>query len=284
MLAKYLPPLLIIIVFAACLLIYRSRYVYRRYLKEAEKRLQHQGSSENPILTGADTAHLPEAVQKYLVYTGVIGKEKVQNFRVVCSGEMKLDPQKGWIDIKSEQYNFLEEPARLFFIKAKMFGLSILGLDSYIHGKGNMLIKAAGLFTVSDARGRHMDQGAAVTLFNDMCLLAPATLIDDRILWESLDPRTVKATFSDNQCQVSAVLYFNEIGELINFSTDDRSYTNMDNSYKNMPWSTPVSKYKDFNGFNLASYGEAIWHTENGDYCYAKFNFQEIEYNQESFH
>lgn len=284
MVVKYLLPfLLVVIILAVGLLIYKSQDIQRRYKKEATKRLIRE-TSEKPILTVDDVAHLPEAVQKYLAHAGVIGKEKVQNFRVVCAGEMKMDPQKGWVKIKCEQCDFLDEPTRLFLIKAKMSGIPFLGLDSYVNGEGNMLIKVAGLFTVADARGRHMDQGEAVTLLNDMCVLAPATLIDARIQWEMLDPLTVKATFSDENCRVSATLYFNEMGELSNFVTDDRYYTTMDNSYTNMRWSTPVRDYKDMNGFKLASYGESIWHMEQDDYCYAKFTIKEIEYNLESYH
>lgn len=40
-----------------------------------------------------------------------------------------------------------------------------------------------------------MDKTETVTLFNDMCLMAPATLIDRRIQWQEIDRNSVKATF-----------------------------------------------------------------------------------------
>ncbi|MFP4081365.1 MAG: DUF6544 family protein [Candidatus Aminicenantes bacterium] len=53
--------------------------------------------------------------------------------------------------------------------------------------------------------------------------------------------------------------------------------------YVNYKWSTPVNRYKDFNGRKIPTYGEAIWHTPQGEFCYAKFDVKEIEYNLENY-
>jgi hypothetical protein len=44
-----------------------------------------------------------------------------------------------------------------------------------------MTVKAAALVRVVQVSGSEMDQGETVTMFNDMCVLAPATLIDPAI-------------------------------------------------------------------------------------------------------
>jgi hypothetical protein len=36
-------------------------------------------------------------------------------------------------------------------------------------------------------------------------------------------------------------------------------YSPAGKTYERVTWSTPVSDYKDINGFNLATYGEAVW-------------------------
>ena len=271
--------LLVLLVFS--ILFYKSHDLKRTYETEVLNGINRDRASENPIISKNDIKHLPKPVQKYLTYVGVIGKEKVQNFKIIFEGEMKMDPKKGWVNVKTEQHNFVANPTRLFYIEGNMAGIPIVGLDSYKNGKGNMLIKLAGLFTVANALGQEMDQGEAITLFNDMCLMAPSTLIDQRIQWESVDDLTAKASFNANGCIVSAVLYFNAIGELTNFSTDDR-YMAIGNSYQKARWSTPVRDYKDYNGLKLPSYGEGVWHLPEGDYCYAKFNIKEVDYNCKS--
>ncbi|MCX7709533.1 MAG: hypothetical protein N2484_06750 [Clostridia bacterium] len=266
-------------------LTYQSQELKRIYMAEVKKGTKRTSQQRNSILTESDILHLPEPVRKYLRYVGVIGKEKVFSVKAVCEGEMKLDPKKGWVKINSEQYNFFDDhPTRLFYMKALMFGLPVLGLHSYTDEAAYMHIKVAGLFTVLDSRGPEMRIGDTTTLFNDMCFFAPATLIDHRIQWEAVDPLTVKATFTNQGTTISAVLYFNEKGELVNFISNDRFYIPMDGSSQKAVWSTPISNYKDIGGLKLPSYGEAVWKLPEGDYCYAKFtNIKEVKYNSEGF-
>jgi hypothetical protein len=276
----FLPVLLFFIFFMSAFFIYQSQAMKRIYKAEVLKGLTRTEAIENIILTEKDIQHLPEPLQKYIHYVGVIGKEKVQNVKISFKGEMKLDPKQDWVKIKTEQYNFLDQPTRLFYIRASKLGIPFMGLDSFIAGKGNMLIKVVGLFTVADARGPEMDMGEMVTLFNDICLFSPAVLIDRRFQWETIDTFTVKGTFKYKTHKVSALLYFNKKGQLINFVTDDRFYSPMGKTYQRVRWSTPVRDYQEFNGIKVPTYGEGVWHFKTGDYCYAKFRLKEIKYNK----
>ncbi|MCD1295348.1 hypothetical protein CUJ83_10085 [Methanocella sp. CWC-04] len=273
--------ILLIIASAVFSLVYLSGDLERTYKAEVSKRLESTAGLKQEILTEDDMAHLPVPVQKYLRYTGVVGKEKVHNFRAVLDGQMKGDPEKDWANIEAVQYNFFDVPARLFYIKMNMFGVPVLGLHSYTEENAFMHIKIAGLVTVLDSRGPEMRISDTVTLLNDMCLMAPAALIDKRIQWETIDPLTARAMFENMGCKVSAVLYFNEKGELVNFISDDRFMIPMNGQSRKGSWSTPVRDYKDFGGIRLQSYGEAIWNFPEGDYCYGKFNIKKVKYNCE---
>lgn len=285
---KYiLMALIILIAVSIPFLIYKSQDLARTYKKEAQRALERTLKQDKSVLTESDIKHLPEPVQKYLRYVGVIGKEKVYNFRAVTDGQMKMNPDKDeWSDIKSEQYNFFDdELTRLFYMKVNMFHIPVLGLHSYNHTEARMHIKAAGIFTVLDAKGEEMRIGDTTTLFNDMCFFAPAALIDNRIKWEIVDSKTVKAIFENEGCKISALLYFNDKGELINFVSQDRFFTPLDGSpSRKAQWSTPIKNYKEINGLKLPGYGEAVWNFPEGDYCYAKFtDIKEVEYNCKSF-
>lgn len=275
---------ILLIAAAVIILLYMSQYLKRIYTTEASKALDRSAMLPPGIVTEDDIVHLPSPVQKYLKYVGVIGREKVNSVRVVCEGEMKMSQEKDWVKISSEQYNIFDaHPTRMFYMKVPMFGLPVLGLHSYTDEDAYMHIKVAGLITVLNAHGPEMRIGDTTTLFNDMCFFAPATLIDSRIKWEPIDSYTAKATFDNNGCKVTATLYFNEKGELVNFISEDRYYIPMDGSSRKAVWSTPIGKYKDFNGFRLPGYGEAVWKLPEGDYCYAKFsNIKVIEYNCKS--
>ena len=139
-----------------------------------------------------------------------------------------------------------------------------------------MQIKLFGLFPIVNIKGQSLFQAETVTIFNDMCLMAPATLIDKRIQWQEIDSFSVKALFTNNNTSISAILQFNEKGELINFISDDRIAVADMKKYR---FSTPINNYKNINGFMLGTYGEAIWHYPDGNFTYGKFNLKNIEYN-----
>lgn len=121
-----------------------------------------------------------------------------------------------------------------------------------------------------------MNKAETVTFFNDMCLLAPATLIDKRIVWEAIDKNSAKAIFTNHGISISAILYFNEQGQLINFLSNDRTEVNTMKSY---PFTTPVHSYKNINDYNLFNEGDAIWQYPDGEFVYGKFKLKDVEYN-----
>ena len=254
--------------------------IYKREVKAALDKLQ---AGEHFLITEEDLRPLPVIVQKYLRNSGVVGREKVLNFRVEMEGKIRGKPGDPWMKLKSVQYNFFEPYTRIFYIRAMKMGIPAVGLHLYKDETAIMKIKLAGLFTISDASGPEMDQGETVTVFNDMCFMAPGTLIDKRIKWEILDPTTVIAKFTNGKLSVGATLYFNEEGNLVNFISNDRYETTDGKVYKNYPWSTPVKDYGLFNGLNLPSSAEAIYHHPDGEFCYAEFTIKNIEYNCKEF-
>lgn len=272
--------ILILVVLVISLLVFKAFELRRLYQAEVQNAFrQFEFSPKSEILTDEDISALPVPVQKYLRYTGAIGKEKVKNFRLIGEGEFKMGPDKDWVKARAEQVNFIDDPRRIYYMKLKMLGLPVVGLHVYKEVKATMLIKVAGLITVGDAKGEIMNKAETVTLFNDMCLMAPATLIDNRIEWAPIDDYTVTATFNNKSVEISATLYFNEKGELINFVSNDRYMTTSGSDYQNATWSTPVSDYKEFNGIKLASYGEAHWSLPEEDFCYGRMHIKEVEYN-----
>jgi len=253
--------------------------VKKTYINEVKIGLQRTNEITPEILTENDIQQLPSIVQQYIRYVGAVGKEKVLNFRVVFEGFICSNPSDGWMKLNSVQYNFTDKPTRIFYISAKKMGIPAVGIHLYKDEKAIMLIKLLGLFTIADAKGLEMNQGETVTLFNDMCFMAPATLIDKNIQWETIDSLTVKARYTNGNITITAILSFNEKGELINFISNDRYETKDGQTYLNYPWLTPVDGYHEINGYHLATGAKAIYKHPEGDFCYGKFNIKNVEYN-----
>jgi hypothetical protein len=124
-----------------------------------------------------------------------------------------------------------------------------------------------------------MDQSETVTLFNDMWLLAPSTLLDANIVWEELDRHSLRATFTNRGKQVRAELLFDDNGDLASFSSRDRYQSADGKTYTQYPWVTPVLEYGCFGGQRVVRRAEAIWKEPGGDYVYGRFLLEAIEYN-----
>lgn len=227
------------------------------------------------LVTENDLQHLPLPVQRYLRYTGVVNKPKVNNMKIEFEGQMR-DKGKDYFPFTSTQFNCFDEPTRLFYMKAKMMGVMVPGYHRYANAIATMDIRFFGLFPIVKKEGEVMNTTETVTLFNDMCLMAPATLIDKRIQWQTIDSNTVKAIFTNHNISITAVLYFNTKGQLINFISNDR--TNI-TDMKQYPFSTPIHSYAEINGFHLMHTGDAVWQMPDGDFIYGRIVLKRIEYN-----
>ncbi len=246
-----------------------------RYRQDVQAALGRAPARPLEAITEADIQALPDPVQRYLRYVGAVGKPKVVSMYAEMTGEMR---QKGgaFFPVTAEQHNFFDRPTRLFFMKGRMFGLTVPGYHRYQDKRAMMDVRLFGLFPVMRVAGDVAFEADTVTLFNDMCLMAPATLIDRRITWQAIDDMTVKGTFTNQGVAVSALLHFNSEGQLVNFISEDRwAVADM----KQYPFSTPVSRYRNLNGYNLPTYGEMIWHYPDGDFTYGKLEIKNIVYN-----
>ncbi|MGE4053501.1 MAG: DUF6544 family protein [Vicinamibacterales bacterium] len=207
-------------------------------------------------ITEEDLTYLPPSVRRYLQVVGVVGQPRVRNFRVRMHGRIRDGRQGRWMSFTAEQYNVVEPAARLFYLNATMFAIPVQGYHRYVGSAASMRVKAAAVVPVATAAGAEMTQAETVTLFNDMCIMAPGTLIDPGIEWEPVDAHTASARFTNAGHTIRAVLTFNDEGELVDFVSDDRMQTSSDGTVvRHLRWSTPVRDYRRYGPVRLASGG-----------------------------
>ena len=251
------------------------RAAYERDVRRGLASFAHGG-----VITESDLAHLPPPVQRYLRVAGVVGQPRVHNFRVRMRGRIRNGPDARWMPFAAEQYNVVDEPAHLFYLTGRMGIVPVQGYHRYVGPAARMIVKAAGVVPVVDVSGPEIVESETVTMFNDMCVMAPATLISSAIAWEAVDARTARAAFSNAGRTIRAELTFNDAGELIDFRSDDRYQASSDGrTMKKVRWSTPLYAYRSFGRTRLAAGGEARWHEAEGHYAYVEITLESVEYN-----
>ena len=231
------------------------------------------------ILTEEKTIHLPACVRKYLVCAGAIGKSIPQNVRIEFDADLYRKPGEKPMKSTSLQYNFYGQYARLFLMKASKMGIPFHALHLYKNHQATFQVKVADLFKVVDIYGEELTKAETVTLLNDLCIFVPGSLTDNRLTWKELDSLSTQVTMTNGKYIVSAMLYFNESGELINFISDERSALQDDGTMKQVRWITPVSNYQEFEGRRIPTIGKVIWNYPDGDFTYGVFKLKSIRYN-----
>lgn len=233
---------------------------------------------QGPVTEG-DLASLPPLLQTYLRRAGVVGRPRVRNFRVRFCGEMRPSRGSGWMKIRADQHTFLgAEPARLFLVRARRFGIPFESYHRFAGPAATMQVRVASLFQVVDAKGPEMDRSETVTFFNDLCLLAPAALLEADVRWEEAG-RSLRGTFRHQGQQVSAELRFDAQGDLVDFISEDRFQSADGKVYRRLPWSTPIGRRSDFGGLRLMAEGEALWQEPEGPFPYARFRVEDLVHN-----
>jgi len=268
----------------ASLLVYmsvlkRCRSFQKVFKETVNNEIRSQTSCSDEILTQNDIAHLPQPVRKYIEYSGAIGKSKPRNVHILFNAKMVNKPGAPPMNASSEQYNFYGSFARIFLMKARKMLIPFYAFHTYSQQKATFVVRVAGLFNAVNEKGDILTMAETVTLLNDMCVFVPGNLFDKRLIWEEIDSLSSKVTLENGKYKVSAILHFNEKGELFNFVSEDRYALQDDGTMRRAKWSTPVSDYKEFEGRRIPAYGETIWNYPEGDFIYGTFILKKIEYN-----
>jgi hypothetical protein len=228
------------------------------------------------VFTEEEISRLPAPVQKYFRYCGYIGKPKMTNLRAYYNDvDFVLSPDKPKLKIKYTQYNFVKEPVRAAYIGTSMSGIPFEGLDAYQAGEGSMKGVLAKAVTLFDEKGPAMNKSGLVTCLAESVLI-PSLLLQDYISWEEIDDTHAKATIEYFGESASGIFAFNEKGEILSFTTDDRENMDTSGNIRKARWSAYCSDYEEVNGIKHPTVLKAVWHFDSGDLVY--FDGREITY------
>jgi hypothetical protein len=234
---------------------------------------------KSDVITAEMLQHLPEPVQRYLNYAGVVGKPWIRTTRLQQSGRFRKAADQPWMPVTAVQTFTTDPPGFTWKARFKLAGLPLMSaLDSYQDGHGHMFGKLAGLFTIFDARGEEIDQGTLVRYLGEM-IWFPTAFLSEEIAWQAVDEHTAQFTYTGNGKTTSACLTFDEAGRPILFNA--LRYGEFNGSYQLAPWSVPLTRHEARAGLNLPVHGMVTWNLPGGNLPYYEWELGEVEYNIE---
>ena len=229
------------------------------------------------VVTEEMIKNLPPPVQKYMMYSGVAGKDIPRTVRLRQTGRIRQSAESSWMKLEAEEYYSTNPPGFVWkaFLPGRRFPVT-LGRDAYLDGRGSMLIKMLSLFPLAKATGSEIDQGAMMRYLNEMTWF-PAAFLGSSVSWKAVDESSAEVTLTHQGQSVSAIMYFAEDGKPVNFVA--KRYRMVGKNYDLETWSTPFTGYGEFEGLKLPVRGQGVWNLKDGDFAYVELEITELHYD-----
>lgn len=223
---------------------------------------------------------LPPPVQRYLLLAVRERTRSVRTVRLRHGGRFRSRPEGSWLPIRGEQYVACDPPGFLWWGRVRSGpGVWFDARDQVTDGRGSLVVRLQSTLTVVDATGPGVDQGEMLRLLGEM-VWYPTAFLDDRfVTWEELDERSARATLRQQDREVRAGFHFRRDG-LPRMVTAQR-YRDTRSGPVLTPWSGRFDDYRLVDGLMVPLQVEARWHLESGDWPYAQFKVERIEYDRE---
>jgi hypothetical protein len=261
----------------------RGGGLFDRFTREVAAADLPTGPDSTDLVSPAEVAVLPDPVQRYLNFMGVVGKPRHWSFTARFTGRFRLRPGLGWMPAEAWQYNSALGVARIFVMRIRFAGvIPMTGVDSYLRGRGRMLGKLLGMVTVADGQGDEFDIGELTTYLNDAVLLAPSLLLRPGTEWKQLDQATFQVTLTDRSRRVSGRVKIDERGAPVDFATTDR-FADLPGGLRRVEWHTPASGWRLADGRPRPEHLSALWRLPEGDLPYIEGSIDDIDYDRAPF-
>ena len=166
---------------------------------------------------------------------------------------MHLASGTPWVPLKAEQWYSVRPPGFVWYATLHIGPVPIVrARDMYLTGEGRMLIKAASLVTVADAKGKEFDQGEMVRYLSEM-IWFPSAFLEDNVSFEAVDANSAHVILTHGGRTASGTLFLDPEGRLTEFVARRYGGTDLET------WSVSIAAYSQFEGLNLPVRGKAAW-------------------------
>lgn len=246
-------------------------------LESAQQLLVKAQQSSQTVVTEAELAQLPEPIQRWLTSAGVVDKPRVFSVRLRQRGGLRTAPSQSFMPAKAEQYFSVDPPGFIWQVQLPMARvIPVSGRDSYLEGRGHMLIEMLALIPVVNARGPEIDQGVLLRYLAEM-VWYPSAALQPYITWTPLTEGSARATMSYRGVQASADFFIDAQGRFT--SLQAKRYMSDGDSTSLQDWKVEANAWQRFEGVELPALGSVSWQLREGEFTYYRWEITQLDYN-----
>ena len=235
-----------------------------------------QGHLPSSALPARFDAHelegLPPPVQRYFRQVLTDGQPIIVSANIEMTGTINMSATaEQWKPFTSRQRVVTRRPGFLWDAQVFMFlGLPAYVEDSYIAGRGRLIAKLLGLFTVAAAQGEgEIARGEFMRYFAESPWYPTALLPSQGLRWEAVDDASAKATLIDGPITLNLLFCFNDAGLITSVHAEARGAgAGKDGVMVMLPWDSAFSDYQPQGGMLIPMTGEAAWVRPEGRKVY----------------
>lgn len=228
------------------------------------------------VVTHADLAGLPTPVERWLEGSGIVGRPRVRSVRLWQRGALRTTPDGAWMRARARQDFTVDEPGFVWGVEVLMLNVvPVVGRDSYVDGRGGMVIKLGGVVPLVDARGPKIDQGTMLRYLGEIVWF-PSAALSPYIHWEAVDADRAKATMTDKGASVSATFTFDASGRVLNVAAE--RYKGAGEEAVLQRWEVPCRAWRRLADDILVPVeGSVVWKEASGDFDYFRWEITDIQ-------
>lgn len=229
------------------------------------------------IVTPDSLETLPAPVRRWLENASVVGKQVPRTVCLAQRGELCLGPDKPQVPAVARQCFRLDEPAFVWRVRVRMMrALPVAGRDTYINGRGRMVIKAVSLIPLVDMADEKIDQGALLRFLGEIVWF-PAAALSSYLRWDPIDATTARATMTYGGRNGTAVFSFDDKGRFISLTADRYFGGGADATIEK--WEVIAREWRFLNGCRVPTRGEVRWKLAAGDFTFYRWEITALEYD-----
>ncbi len=267
-----------IMILGATIIAYSTFQFKNKVREEREQIFENSENIDRTIVTKEAILKLPQTVQKWLIYSGVVGKEPISSVHLTQDLQLNMkEDQKVWHVAEADQYFTIQPPAFNWKTTMQMNSVvNIVGRDKFENGCGEMSIRMFSLIPIADAKNNEKVNEATLQRYLAEIVWFPTAALSPYIKWEPIDDQSAKAVMNYQGTEGSGIFHFDNKGEFIKF-TALRFKDVKDNERK--LWTVSATKTEEHNGVKIPVKCEVRWNLGSEDWTWLKLKITDIKYN-----